>query len=823
MSSRTSRSLALLLTSALIAAPIALLPASLVHADEEATTTSESTPTEDASSDEQGSAVDVPAGPAETPAPESPVTESPVTETPDVETPSTDESSTDEPAVTETPAPAKAPSRKRTTAAIAAVIAPPTAPLNLRATTNGSTTSISWDAPADAGSSPLASYLVEYSFTDDGNWYTLQNSATTQTTYYSWSGLVDWRVTAITADGRSPYATLDSVSQTAKIGPSKPTGVTGTPTGTSIDLSWTAPTSTGGAALSSYSVRYRQSSASVWTTLTTTSTSQLITSLQFGATYVIQVRATSSIGSSRWTDAQSVTTLSVPSIITDLSAVASVGYATLDWTAPAAGASAILGYDVQYRAAGGSWTQFGRITETDATIASLLAGTAYEFQARAVNAQGPADWSASAAVTIPAVPSTISDLVATRSDESVVLEWSEPAPNGSSITGYELRYRSDVSYTTVVLGLVTTTTILDLPNGVEQQFEIRAINEVGAGEWSGIESATPAGAPGSIREFTSTPIADGVTLTWEAPSDNGGSLIIGYEIGYRLAGSTNAYITIETTDPTTTITDLGNDITYEARVRVESEAGFGDWTEQGIFTAGNVPSAPRDVTLRGGDASITVSWTAPAFQGGTVITDYEVTVTDAATEAVVSTTQVTGTSTTVTGLTNSALYEVSVRALNGRVAGSWSAPDSIYAFTFDASFTTEDGKAVTTVAPGDTIVVSGSGTLPDAGVFVELHSDPIALGSTTVTEAGTFSLTVTIPKNAPAGKHTLYAGLGMGGGLISEFELGITVTAVATADGDSLAITGIDQNSLALTLWFALGATVLGTTLLVTRRRRASK
>jgi len=154
--------------------------------------------------------------------------------------------------------------------------------------------------------------------------------------------------------------------------------------------------------------------------------------------------------------------------------------------------------------------------------------------------------------------------------------------------------------------------------------------------------------------------------------------------------------------------------------------------------------------------------------------------------------------------------------------GAASSTDTIYAYTFVASFTKADGSELTSVKPGDTILISGSGTIPDAGVFVELHSDPIALGDTTVDAGGAFSLSVTIPKNAPAGKHTLYAGLGMGGGLIAEAELAITVAAVPAAGSDgSLAITGLDVDSIYLSLWLALAAAVLGTTLLVTRRRHS--
>src|SRR5205085_1048850 len=84
-----------------------------------------------------------------------------------------------------------------------------------------------------------------------------------------------------------------------------------------------------------------------------------------------------------------------------------------------------------------------------------------------------------------------------------------------------------------------------------------------------------------------------------------------------------------------------------------------------------VPGAPTDVTAVAGDASATVSWTAPAADGGSAITGYAVTpyigATAQATTAVGNVT-----STLVSGLTNGTAYTFKVHAANGVGPG----PDS---------------------------------------------------------------------------------------------------------------------------------------------------
>lgn len=84
------------------------------------------------------------------------------------------------------------------------------------------------------------------------------------------------------------------------------------------------------------------------------------------------------------------------------------------------------------------------------------------------------------------------------------------------------------------------------------------------------------------------------------------------------------------------------------------------------------PSAPLDVSAVAGDASATVTWSAPASSGSFPVTHYEVRSNPAGRSCVVTTLGC-----TITGLTNGAAYSFEARALNGAGWSPWSSPSNV--------------------------------------------------------------------------------------------------------------------------------------------------
>ncbi len=127
-----------------------------------------------------------------------------------------------------------------------------------------------------------------------------------------------------------------------------------------------------------------------------------------------------------------------------------------------------------------------------------------------------------------------------------------------------------------------------------------------------------------------------------------------------------ANYTIGTDGSFLTVTDdVGTDGTD--RLRNIEALRFSDQT----FTVRS-PDAPTGVTATAGNAQASVTWTAPAPNGGPAVTDYEIVVTDGAT---VTTVASPGTATSRTiPLTNGTTYQIQVRAINSFGAGDASTP-----------------------------------------------------------------------------------------------------------------------------------------------------
>ncbi len=171
----------------------------------------------------------------------------------------------------------------------------------------------------------------------------------------------------------------------------------------------------------------------------------------------------------------------------------------------------ITRWEVQRKESGavryGGWTPIdgSGASTTRHTVSGLDNGTAYSFKVQAVNSAGAGAASAEAEATpVSGAPSAPAGLSAVPGDGRVVLAW---RPLGdSSVTKWRIRLKVSSSKTwgewKDIGGSAAETarhTVSGLTNGTVYDFEISAVNEVGAGGSSGI-SATPTTA--TVRTVT---------------------------------------------------------------------------------------------------------------------------------------------------------------------------------------------------------------------------------------------------------------------------------------------------------------------------------
>ena len=116
---------------------------------------------------------------------------------------------------------------------------------------------------------------------------------------------------------------------------------------------------------------------------------------------------------------------------------------------------------------------------------------------------------------------------ATAGDAYADVRWQAPSPNNSAITGYEVDYNGRVAtYGPGAAGI--TQRISGLTNGTAYTFTVRAINEIGASEWSAGTTVTPYGtptAPQNVRISSSGYAPADLTMTWDPPASTGGGSV----------------------------------------------------------------------------------------------------------------------------------------------------------------------------------------------------------------------------------------------------------------------------------------------------------
>jgi 5'-nucleotidase len=129
----------------------------------------------------------------------------------------------------------------------------------------------------------------------------------------------------------------------------------------------------------------------------------------------------------------------------------------------------------------------------------------------------------------------------------------------------------------------------------------------------------------------------------------------------------------------------------------------------------------------------------------------------------------------------------------------------------------------TSVAAGGTVMVNGSGFDAGLDLVIELRSTPVQVGTVTVSGDGTFSVSVTIPKNTPVGAHTLAVIQPDG----AEATAALTVTAAAGSGGagdgngdGQLGVTGADPTPYLVVAALLL---LLGAAFVLARRRRITE
>jgi len=335
-----------------------------------------------------------------------------------------------------------------------------------------------------------------------------------------------------------------------------------------------------------------------------------------------------------------------------------------------------------------------------------------------------AQWSLNSGATVPGAPTGVA---ATAGDGQATVTFTAPASNGgSAITGYTV---TSIPGGFTATGSGSPITVTGLSNGVAYTFTVTATNSVGTSASSAPSSAVTPRAAQTITFANPGAQVFGTSPTLTATSSSG--------LPVSFTSSTTAVCTITGGGALSFVT--AGACTINADQAGDATTLPAPTVSQTFTVNAVVPGAPTGVAATAGDGQATVTFTAPASNGGSAITGYTVTSIPGGFTATGS-----GSPITVTGLSNGVAYTFTVTATNSVGTGAASAASN--------SVTPQRAFATPTLRPDRAIIGLGAGAI-DIDVLSNDSIDPL-LGT---------ALSLSIAVTPSSGTATVVAGSGAAG------------------------------------------------------------
>ena len=343
-------------------------------------------------------------------------------------------------------------------------------------------------------------------------------------------------------------------------------------------------------------------------------------------------------------------------------------------------------YDYRYRASSSDdWTEETVVTTTSATMTGLTQPV-YEIQIRATNSEGPSPWpSSSETASRLAVPEKVAKPTkSTATANSVTIEWTAPDDNGSSITSYSVRHKktADASWGTPTSTTVTSLEAKSLLPETSYDFQVRATNDLGDGQWSNtlMASTSQLDATASITALT-TSVSEGSNARFRIDLSRAADVTVNLTYGWTgdygtVVASTVTFSSSDT--KTISIPTVEGDSTSDGILTVTVTAG-NSYTVGAPSSANTTiirnptpPSKPDAPTVEAlTTTSIRVNWQEPSSE--TTIDEYQIRHRKTGTPGwITATSPASARTKNITGLKVNASYDVQVLATNADGNSPWS-------------------------------------------------------------------------------------------------------------------------------------------------------
>jgi formylglycine-generating enzyme required for sulfatase activity len=458
-------------------------------------------------------------------------------------------------------------------------------PFAVAASMTGAAATLTWQPPQLEGSLENLSYAVQQSSDGGQTWTTATNSLTASATSYQFTDLQAdqqylFRVAARSAAGVGAFS--EAVAPVAV--PSAPSNLSATAGNAQASLTWTTPSSDGGAAISDYVIQYSSNGGSTWTTFNreaSTATTATVTGLTNGTSYLFRVAAVNSVGTGAYSASpSSVTPTAVPftHIVFATSNPLFAGVAIRNYVPGEPGLNPDLladlntantrpeplevegVWDISFQASG-LWSHHGSQTGPSGNLGSLTSThSQYEFFGIAGLVNAPIN-----SLVGVFTDSTVAELRGPRPDriDHAAGRVSEPGLNQVfHIGASDEPIRVPAGATKLYLGLHDAHTW----NDNSGQLSVIVIPR-----------NTPALIPTVPTSVLATAGDSQARLTWTAPSSDGGASITSYVIQFSSdnGGNWTTFNRATSTATSATVTGLTNGTSYLFRVAAVNSVGTG--------------------------------------------------------------------------------------------------------------------------------------------------------------------------------------------------------------------------------------------------------
>ncbi len=414
--------------------------------------------------------------------------------------------------------------------------------------------------------------------------------------------------------------------------------------------------------------------------------------------------------------------------------------ASVSWTPPANdGGSAVTGYTASCSSSNGGAKGSASGLGSPAVVPALTNGHTYTCTVTATNAVGTSRPSTpSNSFTLPGtVPGAPTIGTATAGAGSVSVVFRAPTNDGGNkITGYTVScVSSNGGVSGSAKGAGSPIRVAGLTNGDTYTCAVTATNAIGTSVRSASSNSfVPVAAPDAPTIGVATAGDSSASVTFVAPVDDGGAPIASYAVTCASSdgGATGS---MSGAASPVSVSGLTNGDTYTCAVTATNAIGTSVRSaSSNSFVPAGAPDAPTIGVATAGDSSASVTFVAPADDGGAPITSYAVT---CASSDGGATGSMSGAASpvSVSGLTNGETYSCTVTATN---AAGTSLPSSA-----STSFVPGPATTIPIITPlpngttaAGSVTISASSSAPS----VQFYLDAVAFGPPVAVVAGTASV-----------------------------------------------------------------------------------